>query len=126
MRRGDRCRQEQDGRAVPVRRVAVCGSAVVKSVMGLPYRHLQGSEATITCQCARHRNAAARIAPFKLKCAKHSFTKGSLHHFDYDEDVFTCIQTRYQIDARVFSNYLFTPKIFIFYTGVWFFASDCR
>ena len=52
-----------------------------------------GSEATITYQCAKHRNAAARIAPFKLKCAKHSFAKGSIHRLDYDEDVFTCIQT---------------------------------
>ena len=35
-----------------------------------------GSEATIAYQCAKYRNAAARIAPFKLKCAKHGFTKG--------------------------------------------------
>ena len=28
--------------------------AVVKSMTGLPYRHLQGSEAAITCQCSRH------------------------------------------------------------------------
>ena len=59
-----------------------------------------GSEDAITCQCAKHRNAAARIAPFKLKCAKHSFTKGSLHHFDYDEDVFTCIQTSCRSKAQ--------------------------
>ena len=48
---------------------------VVKSMTGLPYRHLQGSEDTITCQCVRHRNAASRIAPFKIKCVRHSFTK---------------------------------------------------
>ena len=48
--------------------------AVVKSITGLPYRHLQGSEAAITYQCARHGNAASRIAPFKIKCAKHSCT----------------------------------------------------
>ena len=51
-----------------------------------------GSEAAITYQCARHRNAVARIAPFKIKCAKHMFPKGSIHHLAYDEDVFTCIQ----------------------------------
>ena len=45
--------------------------AVVKSMTGLPYRHLQGSEDAISCQCAKHRNAAVRVAPFKLKCAKH-------------------------------------------------------
>ena len=39
--------------------------AVVKSMTDLPYRHLQGSEDAVTCQCARHGNAAARIAPFK-------------------------------------------------------------
>ena len=44
-------------------------------------------------QCAKHRNAASRIAPFKLKCAKHSFTEGSNHHGGYDKDVFTCIQS---------------------------------
>ena len=52
-----------------------------------------GSEAAITYQCAKHRNAAARIAPFKVKCAKHMFPKGSIHHMAYDEDVFTCIQS---------------------------------
>ena len=66
--------------------------AVVKSMTGLPYRHLQGSEDAITYLCVKHRNAAARIAPFKVKCAKHSFIEGSIHHLDYDEDVFTCIQ----------------------------------
>ena len=45
--------------------------AVVKSMTGLPYRHLQGSEDAISCQCAKRRNVASRIAPFKLKCAKH-------------------------------------------------------
>ena len=52
-----------------------------------------GSEVAITYQCAEHRNAAALIAPFKVKCAEHSFTEGSIHHLAYDEDVFTCIQT---------------------------------
>ena len=32
-----------------------------------------GSESAIIYQCARHRNAASRIAPFKLKCANHMF-----------------------------------------------------
>ena len=51
-----------------------------------------GLKDAITYQCARHGNAASRITPFKLKCAKHSFIKGSIHHLDYDGDVFTCIQ----------------------------------
>ena len=51
-----------------------------------------GSEDAITYQCAKHKNAAVRIAPFKIKCAKHMFPKGSIHHLAYDEDVFTCIQ----------------------------------
>ena len=34
--------------------------AVVKLMTGLPYRHLQGSEDAITCQCARHGNAVAQ------------------------------------------------------------------
>ena len=34
-------KQDQGGRAVPVRRVTVCGLAI-KSMTGLPYRHLQG------------------------------------------------------------------------------------
>ena len=50
------------------------------------------SEDAITYQCAKHRNAAAWIATFKVKCAKHMFLKGSIHHLAYDEDVFTCIQ----------------------------------
>ena len=66
--------------------------AVVKSMTELPYRYLWGSEDAVTYQCARHKNAAAWIVPFKLKCAKHSFTEGSIHHLDCDEDVFTCIQ----------------------------------
>ena len=33
------------------------------------------------------------VAPFKIKCAKHMFPKGSIHYLNYDEDVFTCIQT---------------------------------
>ena len=53
-----------------------------------------GSEDAVTCQCMKYRNTAVRIAPFKLKCAKHMFSKGPIHHLDYDEDAFTCIQTR--------------------------------
>ena len=52
----------------------------VKSVTGLPYRHLQGSEDAVTYQCVRHGNAAARVVPFKVKCTKHMFPKGSAHH----------------------------------------------
>ena len=52
-----------------------------------------GSEAAITCQCAKHWNATYRVASFKIKCTKHSFVEGSIHHLDYNEDVFTCIQT---------------------------------
>ena len=44
--------------------------AVVKSITGLPYRYLRGSEDAITYQCAKHRNAVAWITPFKLECAK--------------------------------------------------------
>ena len=58
-----------------------------------------GSEAAITYQCTKHRNAAARIAPFKIKCAKHGCVEGSIHHLDYDEGVFTCIQI---IAIRIF------------------------
>ena len=50
-----------------------------------------GSEDAVTSQRARHGNAAARIAPFRIKCAKHSFTEGPIHRLDYDKDVFTCI-----------------------------------
>ena len=31
------------------------------------------SEAAITYQCTKHRNAAVRIAPFKIKCAKRRY-----------------------------------------------------
>ena len=69
-----------------------------------PFQHLSffsspcglffgGSEDAITCQYARHRNAAARIAPFKIKCVKHMFPEGSIHYMDYDKDIFTCIQS---------------------------------
>ena len=51
-----------------------------------------GSEAAITYQCVKHRNTAARIAPFKIKCAKHMVIKGSIHCHNYDEDVFPCVQ----------------------------------
>ena len=39
--------------------------------------------------CAEHWNAVSRIAPFKLKCMKYSFTEESIHHLDYavDENV---------------------------------------
>ena len=43
-----------------------------------------GSEAAITYQCAEHRNAAALVAPFKIKCAEHMVIKGSIHCHDYD------------------------------------------
>ena len=79
-----------DRKAVIIR--IIDALAVVKSMAGLSYRHLRGSEDAVTYQCARHKNAAAWIVPFKLKCAKHSFTEGSIHHRNYDEDVFTCIQ----------------------------------
>ena len=48
----------------------------------------------LTYQYARHRNAASRIAPFKLKCAKQ-FHKGVDPHLAYDEDVFICVQGCY-------------------------------
>ena len=48
----------------------------------------------LTYQCAEHWNAAAWIASFRIKCAKHSFTEGSIRHLDYDESVFTCIQDK--------------------------------
>ena len=51
-----------------------------------------GSEAAITYQCAEHRNAAALVAPFKIKCAEHMVIKGSIRCHDYDEDVFPCVQ----------------------------------
>ena len=35
---------------------------------------------------------AARITPFKIKCAKHMVIKGSIHCHDYDDDVFPCVQ----------------------------------
>ena len=47
-----------------------------------------GSEAVITYQCAKHRNTAARIVPFKFKCTGHMVIKGSIRCHDYDEDVF--------------------------------------
>ena len=80
-----------DRKAVIIR--IIDALAVVKSMTELPYRHLQGSEDATTCQCERHGNAVAWIAPFKLKCAKHMFPKGSIHHLDYNEDVFACIQS---------------------------------
>ena len=65
--------------------------AVVKSMTGLPYRHLQGSESTVTYQCMKYRNVTVQIAPFRIKCAKYSCAKRSIHHLGYDEDVFTCV-----------------------------------
>ena len=81
--------------------------AMVKSMTGLPYRHLQGSEDAITCQCARHGNAAARIATFKIKYAKHSCTEKSIRRWIYDEDAFTCVQTTY---AETFLGLEFLPR----------------
>ena len=54
--------------------------AVVKSMTGLPYRHLQGSEAANIYQGSKSSNTASRIAPFKIKCAKYSYGEGSTHH----------------------------------------------
>ena len=101
--------------------------AAVKSMTRLPYRHLQGSEDAVTCQCAKHenvasrivpfkleyakrRNAAARIAPFKLKCAEHMFPKGSIHHLYYNEDAFTCIQDRNNICTNLFGGHHSNPS----------------
>ena len=49
-----------------------------------------GSESAITYQRARYRDAADRMVSFKLK---YMFSNGSIHHWIYDEDVFTCIHT---------------------------------
>ena len=51
-----------------------------------------GSEDAITYQCAKHRSVATRTDLFKLECAKHDFKEEAIHHLDYDEDVFACIQ----------------------------------
>ena len=51
-----------------------------------------GSKDVVACQCARHGNITAQIAPFKLKCVKHGFAEGSIHPQDYDEDVFTYVK----------------------------------
>ena len=67
-----------------------------------------GSEAAITYQCAKHRNTAARIAPFNSKCAGHMPAKGSIHCHDYNEDVFPCVQffrTYDRFDAPTFVEY---------------------
>ena len=52
-----------------------------------------GSEFAITYLCTEHRTTASLIAPFKIECAKHSCIERSIHHRNYDEDVFTCIQS---------------------------------
>ena len=54
-----------------------------------------GSGDAITCQRAKHKNATSRVASFKIECAKHVYKQGSIHHLDYDGDVFTCIQRCY-------------------------------
>ena len=84
-------KQEQGGRAVPIRRVAACGY-VVKSMTGLPYRHLQGLESVSIHEDSKPGYTAARIAPFNVKCAEHMLIKGSIHSHDYDEDVFPYVQ----------------------------------
>ncbi len=57
----------------------------------LPYGHLQGLKGVNINEDLTSGNAAARIAPFNLKCAKHMREKGSIHCHDYDEDVFPCV-----------------------------------
>ena len=37
-----------------------------------------GSESAIIYQCAKHKNATAKISTFKCKCAKHSFREVNL------------------------------------------------
>ena len=64
----------------------------VKSMAGLPYRHLWGLEDASIREDSKLSNAAARIAPFKIKCAKHMVIKGSINCHDYGEDVFPCVQ----------------------------------
>ena len=50
-----------------------------------PMRIIFGrSKDAIAYQCAKHRNTAAQIAPFKVKCAKHMFLKESIHRLDYN------------------------------------------
>lgn len=51
-----------------------------------------GSEDAVACQCTRHRNVAAWIVLFK-QVREAQFYKESIHHPDYDEGVFTCIQS---------------------------------
>ena len=31
-------------------------------------------------------------SPIQDKCVKHVIRKASIHHHDYDEDVFTCVR----------------------------------
>ena len=64
----------------------------VKSMVGLPYRHLPGLESASIHEDSMPSNAAARIAPFNLKCTKHMWIKGLFHCHDYDEDAFRCVQ----------------------------------
>ena len=46
-----------------------------------------GSEDAIIHQGSKPGNTTDRIATFKLKCAKHSYMQGSIHHRVYDEDI---------------------------------------
>ena len=59
---------------------------------GLPYRHLQGLEDTNIHQGSKSSHMASRIALFKIKCVKHMVIPGSIHCYDYGEDVFPCVQ----------------------------------
>ena len=66
--------------------------AVVTSMTGLPYRHLQGLEDASIHEGLKSNHTADRIVPFIIKCAEHMVIKGSIHCHDYDEDVFPCVQ----------------------------------
>ena len=61
---------------------------MVKSIAGLPCRHLQGLEDASIHEDSKSGHTVARIVPFKLKCAKHMVIKESIQCHDYDEDVF--------------------------------------
>ena len=58
---------------------------------GLTYRHRQELEDANIHEDSKSGHTAARIAPFKIKCAEHMVIKGSIHCHDYDEDVFPCV-----------------------------------
>ena len=66
--------------------------AVVKSMTGLPYRHLHELESANIYEVLKSSYTASRIAPFKLKCTKYMQIKEPIRCHDYDEDVFTCVK----------------------------------